>query len=747
MAVRQAISSHGDEVEQGSAIVRAETLEVLLAAVGLLMWLLTVPFLADPTAFWPGWGEPVAVIAVVAVCLVVRRRSHHFAAALLVAALTGVVTARLLTAAGDSALLPFLYVPVVLLAGALFHARSALLVAALASGAIVLRAPLLGQALPLTAATIQALATIWLTAVTAWLTSRSLFTTLSWFAQSQEEAAANLAEARRQRGEAVSALQQLEAATYRLERMNYALHWARLEAEQARRLKAQFAAHVSHELRTPINLITGFSDMMLNVPSAYGARLPASYQTDLQTLHRNAKHLQGLIDDILDLSQLDAHEMPVMRESVEVAAVVGEAVGAIRQLLERKGLSIDVDVAPDVSTAYLDPLRIRQVLLNLLSNAARHTQTGGITIRCHRHGEEVAIAVTDTGQGIDPREIPHLFGAFHRIGSTGVHEGWGLGLAICKQFVELHGGSITAQSDGIPGHGTTFTITLPIHPQSTEAPSVPGALRRATGALVAAQTPASVVVLDPDPDVVRLLQRHLPDYRVDGAATEPEALELARSIAAHALVVGLPEPNERDGWHRHWSAVAARHQVRIVACALPSRREAISASGLAERLVKPVTRERLIDAFRRVRPDARMVAIVDDDPAMVRLLGRMLRAANRRLRIVRAYDGEEGLDLLRRARPDLVLLDIVMPRAGGLALLDAMRADPELAGTPVIAVSANDIPDAPETANGRELVLIADKGLTTTTTIRGVRDLLSFLPPAQTGGSPPRAAPEAAPAA
>lgn len=736
------------EIEDNLHWVRLGTLEVLLGALAALAWLAIVPYLSDPSSFWPGWGEPLAILLTIVVCTSLKRASYRLASGLLIVGLFVVITLRTLGGSGSDPLAPFLYVPLVLIAATLQGSLVAVATALVATAMLLTLSIVPDKLGADIGVTLHTLIAIWLATLTSWLTTRNLVTTLSWLWQSQQEAHRHLAKAQHQHGELAAALRQLEDATYRLERMNYALNWARLEAEEARRLKAQFAAHVSHELRTPINLIAGFSDLMLNNPKAYGAPLPAPYLSDLQTLHRSAKHLQGLIDDILDLSQLDAKEMPLMRETVEVQTVIGDAVATIRQLLERKNLAVGVEIAPEVTTAYLDPLRVRQVLLNLLSNASRHTTAGGIAIRAWVEREHVAISVADTGDGIDPREIPHLFEPFHRLADgASPHEGWGLGLAICKQFVELHGGTITAASEGVPGRGTTFTIRLPRHARPAEPPAQPSQSGRTVERLRAVASSPAVVVLEADPHVVNLYRRHLSTYRVEAASGESEALELARSISAHALLVNLPSPEEHVSWSQRWWRLGTQHSVRVIGCSMPGSRQLAQTVGLADFLVKPVTRETLLATIERANPRARTIAVIDDEPAMVRLLSRMLRASERRFEVIRAFDGQEGLELILRKRPDVILLDLVMPRVGGFSLLEILRNDPELADIAVVAVSAKGATEVFAAPDGRQLTFIADRSLTITEMLRGIRALLDCLPPTSIGETGSVAAHRVAPTA
>ncbi len=725
------------ELTDSLAALRSETLNILLIAAGTVTWVGIAYYVVRLDEFWPGWGTLDLMLAAIAACFYLKRRSYRLASGALVAALLAGLAVFLLGQQGQS-LVPFLLAPVVLIADTLLGSRVAVLAAIIASAMVAAVGPITGVPVPAPLA-LGALALTWLSVLTSWTTTRNLYTALHWSWSDAEHAERSLAEVRRYQGRLAATLRQLEEANYRLERANHALSWARAEADQARRLKAQFAAHISHELRTPINLIVGFSELMLGSPEKYGeAPLPRSYLADLTAVHRNARHLQGLIDDILDLSQIDAGEMPVIKDLTDVGAIVGEAVATARPLLERKGLSVRVDVASDLPMLRLDRLRIRQVMLNLLNNAARFTDEGGVSVRATRDGEHVVVEVSDTGVGINPREIGELFDPFHQLETspTRGRGGTGLGLAISKRFIALHGGRIWARSEGVPGRGSTFGFSLPIREEDQAQRSEPDADDGATltvhhWTLSAPPPEPTVVVLDDDPAIVRLFQRHLTGYQVLGAATPAEALDLAAVRRAHAIVTDLPAATQLDEWHRHWSELARRTGTRVLGCPMPSGRRVARTLGLVDYLVKPVTREALLESLRAVAPEARTVLIVDDEPQMVRLLDGMLRSADGQYRVIRAYDGAQALDVMRRITPDLVLLDLLMPQVDGLTVLERMREDAGLAAIPVVAVSARGAFEAISPSAAQTLVLIGDDVLPVSGLLRSVRATLDALPPTE----------------
>jgi CheY-like chemotaxis protein/anti-sigma regulatory factor (Ser/Thr protein kinase) len=411
---------------------------------------------------------------------------------------------------------------------------------------------------------------------------------------------------------------------------------------------------------------------------------------------------------------------------------LGEAIATARQLLERKRLEIVVDLAPDLPTLALDRLRIRQVLLNLLSNASRFTDEGGVTIRASRSAdaEEVVVTIQDTGIGISAEVLPKLFEAFHQgDGSvTRTRSGTGLGLAISKRFVELHGGRVWAESEGIVGRGSTFGFALPI------AASAPLTRESRTGfaplppTSAEPETPA-VVVLDDDPAIVGLFQRHLTGYRVRGTTSVTSALAEAERLDAHAIIADVATIWSDSVSLADWEEHAARTHRRVIGCPMPSGRRLAQSLGLVDYLVKPVSRARLLESVGAVAPDARTVLVVDDDTQMARLLCRMLESTGRGYRLRRAADGEQALEMMQAEVPDLVLLDLLMPQMDGHAVLARMRAEPRLSGVPVVAISAHGLVESVAPSSARSLVLTTEEPLMVSRLLEVVRTLLDALPP------------------
>ena len=714
------------------AWLRAETMGSLAPMLAGLSWLATLPYLLAPDQFWPGWGVWLVTLGLLGAVGLLRTRAGELASALLVGALLLPPTA--FAAASDwRGIAPYFYVPATLVATALLGSRAGAVTATISSGCTVWIVTG-GESAASSAVLVSACALIWASYLVAWLGGRNLLTVLDWAWTSSAEAERRLSESRDYQARLLTALRQVEEANYRLERANHALAWARSEADEARRVKAQFAAHVSHELRTPINLIIGFSDLMLNHPDTYAdERIPRAYLGDLTALHRSARHLQGLIDDILDLAQIDVGEMPVIKDVTDIGGLVQEAVVTAGPLLRQKGLSVQVDVEPGLPLLHVDRLRVRQVVLNLLANAARFTDKGGVTVAIVCAAECVEVSVRDTGRGIRPSELGSLFQPFRQLEAslTRGRGGTGLGLAISKRFVELHGGTIWARSAGIPGQGSIFGFSLPMESRPAESPSglrVDSSRRWETSATA---PPPEVVVLDDDPAIRALFQRHLEGYRVLNADTEAAALALATQRQPHAVITDLPDADSMAGWLTRWSACARESATRVLACPMPSGRRVARNLGLVDYLVKPVTREALLESIQTVAPEATSVLVVDDDPNMLSLLARMLRSSSGRFRLLRACGGQEALDIMAEVTPDLVLLDLLMPQVDGLTVLERMRADPRLTRVPVVAVSARGVLEAILPSTARSIVLLSDEIMPVNRLLSSVRAILESLPPAE----------------
>jgi signal transduction histidine kinase/CheY-like chemotaxis protein len=576
--------------------------------------------------------------------------------------------------------LPCLYAIAVAIGSLSQGPKFGLVTALLASGLV-----LAGRAGALAIATDVAgtsLALAWAVATLFWLATRPVYTALTWAWSSYRDGLRKTEELRDRQGELGRLSKSLQETCVRLEHLNQELERARRAAEEARRAKNELAAAVSHELRTPLNLIIGFSEMMVISPhESYSEVLPVSYRSDVEAIYRNACHISDLIDDILDLSQIDAHRMALHREAIELATVVESAVTVVANLFRQKNLRVEAVLPDGLPLMHVDPARVRQVLINLMANAVRYTDIGGVTVSASQRDREVVIAVADTGVGIDPGEIPHVFETFRHGWDHGVQRaGHGLGLAISKRFVEMHGGSMWVESR--VGEGTTFYLSLPIRETTVISEGRP-----LWEGWMAARDDAkepTVLVLDDREEVTRLMGRYLEGYRV---LTAPDLARTPQTTAGPLVraVVMTVEGGEPTDYRAAHPEVG---RALTVFCPMQLSWAGATELGVADYLVKPVSAAQLHRALRSLGGRIESALIVDDDPDVVRLLDRMIRSALPSCRTWGASDGLRGLEILREQHPDVLLLDLLMPDVDGYAILAEMRSEPSLRHIPVIVITA-----------------------------------------------------------
>ncbi|MCL6432335.1 MAG: hybrid sensor histidine kinase/response regulator [Anaerolineae bacterium] len=471
--------------------------------------------------------------------------------------------------------------------------------------------------------------------------------------------------------------------------------FARL-AEEARLAKQQFLANVSHELRTPLNMILGFAEMIMQAPETYGRELPPALLADLAVIWRNSQHLSELLDDVLDLSQIEAGRMALRKEYVALPEIIASAVEAVRPLYESKGLYLRTEVPKDLPEVFCDPTRIREVVLNLLSNAGRFTEAGGVCVRARQDGSEVLVSVADTGPGIASEDAPKVFQPFQQLDGSmrRRHAGSGLGLAISKSFVELHGGRMWFESQ--KGVGTTFFFRVPVSPPISGDEGVrrwfspywyyEERTRRSTVPVPPIRP--RFVVVETGNSLGRLLRRYLDEAEVQSMASVDEAVAELQRVPTQALVIN---DAHAESILRHLSASGSLPRgTAAIACSIPGALEVADMLGVAGYLVKPISRRALLDALERLPGNPKTILLVEDDAEALQLFWRMLRSSGRGYNVLTARDGKQALDRLAEGRPDAILLDLMMPQMDGLSFLKARAEDPALRSIPTIVVSARD---------------------------------------------------------
>ena len=584
-----------------------------------------------------------------------------------------------------------------------------------------------------------------------WGATRSMFTITRWAVDGYRRAEAETEQARAQRMEFQQVQEDLLQANRELARLSDRLKAMYQVAEEARRAKEEFVANVSHELRTPLNMIIGFAEMITDSPHVYGGELPPALVADITAIQRNSQHLARLVDDVLDLSQVEAGKMVLTKEWTSLSELIAAAALAVRPLYESKGLYLHTEAPADLTAVFCDATRIRQVALNLLSNAGRFTQEGGVVVRTQRSGAEVVVSVTDTGPGIAPELQKKLFQPFQQLDGSlrRTHGGTGLGLTISKRFVEMHdgrmwlesparlAGSLSGANQG--GAGTTFHFALPL---DTPALTLGGdAMRwfnpyqpyeaRARESKAPAPHPATrYVLLERGDALCRRFREHAdPAEIVTVHDIAGARRELERS-PARALIVNAPALSELQVTAGELADLPYR--TPAITCWTPAEDEATRRLGVVRYLVKPITRETLLSALESLGREVATVLLVDDEPDVVRLFSRIMASAERPYRVLRANDGQRALDLLRERRPDVLLLDLILPGMDGFQVLREKNDDPAVRDIPVIVISSRDPVGEPVASDS--LTVTRSGGLSVRDLAACVEAISSVLTPAAPSG-------------
>ena len=496
----------------------------------------------------------------------------------------------------------------------------------------------------------------------------------------QDYAAEQMRAARESRAKLVLITKQLQETQERLRVTNKKLEIAFEQAEESRQLKARFAANVSHELRTPINLIVGFSEVMILAPELYDQPLPSSYRADVHAVYRNAKHLQNLIDDVLDISQLEARHLAIVKQKASLGDCARESANMVADLIEKKGLDFQLNIPDDLPDLWFDPVRIRQILLNLLVNATRFTSQGGITIAVQVEAGQVVTSVIDTGIGLSGADIKRVFEEFYQVegGAPFLDKGSGLGLSLSRELIRLHGGEMSASSAGVAGEGSRFSFSLPTTSNLVSQMSIWDQPSKASS------SEKRVLVVDDDEAITTFFTRYLKAHHVVACNSEAQALRNIAEFEPDLLLLARDHPYQR----LQKRVDALDLALNVITLPMPSGRAAIRQRGVSDYLVKPVSREMLRKALARYGEAARSIMIIDDNRDIVRLFTQTLRSLDERYRVRAAYGGADGIAMMEREPPDLLMLDVLMPGMDGFAVIEAMRGAPKLRDIPVILVSA-----------------------------------------------------------
>jgi signal transduction histidine kinase/DNA-binding response OmpR family regulator len=638
------------------------------------------------------WMTSALLLVVALVSFVIQRWKPFLAIHAFICGLTVVITGSLFIF--KSANVCYLYVIPIIFSSVLFS-QIGLLLSAVAISAV---AVITGLVVPNvhTADLIIPLMVIGLTSVAILISTDNLQTALAWALNGYQQAHKNELIARERKTKLERVLKNLDTTMVNLERANIMLDQMRQQAEEARRLKQQFAQTISHELRTPLNLIVGFTETMIKSPEYYGEPLAPAYLRDLSVVYRNACHLQNLVNDVLDLARLESAYMSLESEELDISHVIEDAINTARGLVEGRGLAIQTDLVPDMPTVWGDAVRLKQVLLNLLNNAARFTESGSVTVHAGVQGEEVIVSVSDTGIGIPAESRALIFESFQQLENPMQrrNEGAGLGLAISKQLINLHGGRIWVESE--VGVGSRFFFSLPV--RRVETIDIDQPLN--TKSVEHRRRDRIVLIVTRSPSTAALLSRLLPDYHTVMVPDLKQAIIAAQQVIPQAIILDTGSDHFQETSLRAFVEALQLPQAAIITCPLPGEEPLRKRFDVDGYLIKPVSRDDLWDMMRQFSADLDKVLVVDDDRDFVHLIGRMLAGPVRQYHVMYAYSGREALEMIKRNRPEIMLLDLNLSDIDGFEVIHVIRSDPRFRDIHIVVLTASEEIDSSNLLDG-----------------------------------------------
>jgi signal transduction histidine kinase/CheY-like chemotaxis protein len=474
------------------------------------------------------------------------------------------------------------------------------------------------------------------------------------------------------------------------------------EIEKAYKVKSEFLSSMSHELRTPLNSIIGFSSVLLG-PS--GDPLSPDQRMALEKVLKNGKHLLQLINDILDISKLESGRMILSVETEDISTIISNCVLIVEPLIQSKRLNLTQDIQQGLPPLTTDIVKVRQILVNLLSNAAKFTEKGGIAITVRQSDAGVvSFSVKDTGIGIEKKNFDRVFEEFQQVdsSSTRKYKGTGLGLPIARRLARMLGGDLTVESEF--GKGSTFMLTVPLkvpthltemqtptpmpaRPQLSIPASIPHPLR--TGQQV------QILSIDDDPDVIEILRKYLvPEgYSLIGALSGDEGLEIASRVKPDLITLDIMMP-KKDGWQvlRELKANPETKDIPVIIHSIIDNRPLALSLGAVDVMMKPTDPKRLLTLVKKhYKSGDQFILVVDDNLDFALACKDLLKRDGFNVKI--ATRGEEAIKILEESIPSLILLDLVMPGMDGFHVINSLQSKEQWTSIPVVVLTGKSLSD------------------------------------------------------
>ncbi|MCK5784446.1 MAG: response regulator [Desulfobacterales bacterium] len=481
--------------------------------------------------------------------------------------------------------------------------------------------------------------------------------------------------------------EELQQSSEELQEQNIELEAQRKQVEEANRLKSEFLSNMSHELRTPLNSVMALSRVLLMQTKDKLSEDEASY---LEIIERNGKNLLSLINDILDLSKIEAGRMDVNPKRFKIRSTIETIVERLETIAENKNIQLNQQIPDDLPQIESDEHRLHQILQNLISNAVKFTEQGSVTVSAHSDAEKIHITVSDTGIGISKNDLPHIFEEFRQVdGSSARHyEGTGLGLTIAHRAAAMLGGGLSVEST--LGTGSRFTLTLPLRWQGSAPVFEPLIMKPSVEIELSQKT---VLIVDDEPDTLTMISSYLSEegYNIITAASGKEAIRLAQIHRPFAITLDIIMP-EMDGWEvlQHLKQNPVTKDIPVIVVSFSDNKSTGIALGAVGYISKPVNRNRLTAEIKRIGgPSAYSILVAEDNEIERKDITRTIEQEG--MQAIAAENGRVCIDMIKETVPDVLVLDLIMPEMDGFEVLEKVRSVPETRNLPVIVVTAKDL--------------------------------------------------------